>query len=104
MLPGDMQHDRPRLEQREIAFLISRDLPERLPSGDRSKAVMMGFMASLRAITLSSQGRTDAAGTDNARLFRTWVPRQRRLTLPLAGRVDENVLRSKAIEAGWGSS
>ena len=27
---GDMKHDRPGLEEREIAFLVSRDLPERV--------------------------------------------------------------------------
>src|SRR5262245_4163263 len=38
MVLGDMEDDRPRLEQREIAFLISRNLTERM------KRQMRGFL------------------------------------------------------------
>ncbi len=34
----DMEHDRPRLEQDEIAFLVGRNLPERM------KRQMRGFL------------------------------------------------------------
>src|SRR5215208_6363736 len=38
MALGDMEHDRPCLEQGEIAFLIGRNLPERM------KRPMRGFL------------------------------------------------------------
>jgi hypothetical protein len=38
MALGDMEHDRPRLEQGEIAFLIGRNLAERM------KRQMRGFL------------------------------------------------------------
>jgi hypothetical protein len=38
MALGDMEHDRPRLEQGEIAFFIGRNLPERM------KRTMRGFL------------------------------------------------------------
>ena len=38
MALGDMEHDRPRLEQGEIAFFIGRNLPERM------KRTVRGFL------------------------------------------------------------
>src|SRR3546814_13984909 len=35
MTPRDMAHDRPRLDQGEIAFFIGRTLPERMPRAMR---------------------------------------------------------------------
>ena len=48
---GDVKHDRPRLEQREIAFLISWNLAERMKSqvrgflhrAERNKADLVGL-------------------------------------------------------------
>src|ERR1700730_9728397 len=46
----DMEHDRPRLEQGEIAFFIGRNLPERM------ERTMRGFLH------LSERNKTNAVG------------------------------------------
>jgi hypothetical protein len=58
MLLGDVKHDRPCLEQREIAFLIGRNLAERM------KRQMRGFLSSHE----TKQGEPGSCGKNGCAL------------------------------------